>query len=472
MSQLKKAIVDKNLVLVKNLLKHVTRNDAKKTWTHYLTIDKSMINALCGNDVGTAADEVNILHIAAIYGYTSMVRAILDSKPQLLNTKTGKSRLTSLQIAILAGNMKTAKYLIEKKSTLKGALAAAAMYPTFNNSENISTDIARFLIERGANVNEKVGKNGETPIFFACHVDMLRFLVRKGANVNQRDAYGWTPFMVLAGDVHLHHSLLIDDSIDMLKELGRLGANIRLCGRNRQPREYEKKITALHALAHGLGIHTPVEMFNIYTYIVEEFRRKNISINPKTSLGNTPLLYLIKYLKQRVANNTASRTMLTDFPFIFDDVIAMFYDSMLPNDKNSNGKTVHEHLKSLSNAVNLPTNFVVKYIGNQNAQKINNIHIPNTLNRMDPISMNNVNINDAYIIKKDLHNQTIRNGNRNKRVKAVMTVYNKSSLAGMMATGRSLFSPITRRPFTARDIVKLSTVAPENEMKRYKNRRA
>jgi len=468
--QMKMSIYDKNLTLLKILLRRASRDDVKRTWQQNVfgPYERDTARRVFSREFGRF-DNLNILHIAASLGFTSMVRAILDSKPSLLNSKTSKG-LTALHLALLLNNYKTAKYLVEKKANLKCTLPLVAI-----SAIDGSIDMANFLIRHGAKVNEKIGRTEATPIFFACNRDMLQFLKSKGANVNQKDIYGWTPLMSLAGMVHVTDDYLTDYTVDMMKKLVTLGANISLRGRNREPREHEKKITMLHAAAHGLGDRTPVEMINLYGFIYDEFIRNEKSIKPKTTLGNTPILYLIKQFKRRQNENNLSQNqknrMIPDFVRVFEmNIAAMSAQGLMPNDTNSDGKNIQYHLRSLTNTVNFPSNFASTYIGNGPIRRVsNNIHIPNNLNRTDPISINAVNINNAYIIKKDLLNKTINKNGRRVRVKEVKTVYNKSSLNGMVATGRYLVSPITRRPFTAQDIVKLSTVASANEMTRYKN---
>lgn len=466
MDEIRYAIHDKNLLLVKTLLRHVSRDDVNRTWLQNIfnTLELSHARIVCGY-IMDPVDRLNILHIATVSGYTSIVRAILDSKPSLLNTKTEKG-FTALQLAIILNQTKTACYLIEKKANLKHTLALAVLAPGSNN-----TTIPRLLIQNGANVNEKDMISGVTPIFFAKSSSMVQFLVSKGADVNHKDVFGWTPLMALAGLIRVDKELLYSTPLDMMKTFVQQGANISLRGRNRESVLREKKITLLHAVAHGLGKHTPGEMFHIYEYICSEFLRKNIRVKPKTTLGNTPLLYLIQYMKKRVTENTATESMKRDFTRVFSRVSGMFYDTV-PMDRNNNGKSVQYHLRSMMNEVIFPQNFVSRYIGsttNNAPNKINNIHIPNNLNRTDPITINAVNINNAYIIKKDLQNKNINKNGRRVRVKEVKTVYNKSSLNALVASGRSLVSPMSRRPFTPLDIVKLSAVAPARELNRYKN---
>lgn len=98
------------------------------------------------------------------------------------------------------------------------------------------------------------------------------------------------------------------------------------------------------------------------------------------------------------------------------------------------------------------------------------VRIPNDLNRMDPVSMNMINIGNAYIIKRDLVNKTrTRNGNTIRR-KEVRYVYNKSTLKSIIDSGR-MRSPVTRKPFTLKDVVKLQDIVLKSELNRYRKNR-
>ena len=60
-----------------------------------------------------------------------------------------------------------------------------------------SEEVARFLIEHGADVNARDGEYGMTPLFNQ-GIAVCRFLVEKGADVNARDEYMKTPLHVAA----------------------------------------------------------------------------------------------------------------------------------------------------------------------------------------------------------------------------------------------------------------------------------
>lgn len=67
-----------------------------------------------------------------------------------------------------------------------------------------NTDIATMLIEKGADVNVRVGVNGITPLHRAAiyeNKETAKLLMEKGADVNARDENGITP---------LHRAVLPD----------------------------------------------------------------------------------------------------------------------------------------------------------------------------------------------------------------------------------------------------------------------
>eukprot|EP00919_Chromeraceae_sp_WS-2016_P076936 GHVR01182052.1.p1 GENE.GHVR01182052.1~~GHVR01182052.1.p1 ORF type:complete len:116 (+),score=15.91 GHVR01182052.1:30-377(+) len=59
------------------------------------------------------------------------------------------------------------------------------------------TDIARLLIDKGADVNSREN-DGYTPLIWASnrgHTDIARLLIDKGADVNSKDKDGTTPLI-------------------------------------------------------------------------------------------------------------------------------------------------------------------------------------------------------------------------------------------------------------------------------------
>ena len=57
-------------------------------------------------------------------------------------------------------------------------------------------DIVKYLIDNGADVNQRIGANRDTLLIRACkynQVDMIQYLVSHGAKINVKDRNGNTP---------------------------------------------------------------------------------------------------------------------------------------------------------------------------------------------------------------------------------------------------------------------------------------
>ena len=78
----------------------------------------------------------------------------------------------------------------EGRSTL---LSTAALYGQL--------DVARYLIEKGANVNA-ANRDGNAPLHtaaFLCRKEFVKLLLKNGASVSQKNGRGETPINVVSG---------------------------------------------------------------------------------------------------------------------------------------------------------------------------------------------------------------------------------------------------------------------------------
>ena len=83
-----------------------------------------------------------------------------------------------------------------------------------------SIDKMVFLIEKGANVNDRRDCMGWTPLHFAArhpNVDVVKCLINHGAEIHATDNKGWTP---------LHHAAGFNHNTKTVKYLIEVGANI------------------------------------------------------------------------------------------------------------------------------------------------------------------------------------------------------------------------------------------------------
>ena len=73
------------------------------------------------------------------------------------------------------------------------------------NEARIQLDIAKFLIEKGANINAK-NKYNQTALIWAAYkgdIDMIELLIEKGANIGDKDKYGIDVLMEATRQGHL-----------------------------------------------------------------------------------------------------------------------------------------------------------------------------------------------------------------------------------------------------------------------------
>lgn len=109
---------------------------------------------------------------------------------------------------------------------------------------------------------------------------------------------------------------------------------------------------------------------------------------------------------------------------------------------------------------------MIRMLGGTEHKK--NVTLLTNINTTDPITLNTVRLDNAYILKPDIVNATIQTKNGRKSIRTVRQIYSKSSLNNMIRSGRTFKSPVTRRPFTPFDVIKLTDVVPENHMNNFK----
>lgn len=101
-----------------------------------------------------------------------------------------------------------------------------------------------------------------------------------------------------------------------------------------------------------------------------------------------------------------------------------------------------------------------------------NALLPANLNLTDPITLNNVRIDNAYVIVPDIDVRNVRTTNGNtKIVRRIMHVYAKNSLNRLIKS-KKMTSPVSRRPINPYDIVKLKDVVSKKELQNFKNKKA
>ena len=133
------------------------------------------------------------IHEAIIKGDLNAVQAILETDESLLENRN-PDNLTPLLLASIHGQTEIARFLIEK-----GADIHAGDNENSTSLHNAAArghlDIISLLIDNAARVNQCDG-NGMTALHFAAsygHPECAELLIEKGANVNAREINGRTP---------------------------------------------------------------------------------------------------------------------------------------------------------------------------------------------------------------------------------------------------------------------------------------
>lgn len=167
------------------------------------------------------------IHDAALKGDLAMVKEILAKDPSLLNAK-GRNEKAPLHWAAQGGHL----------------------------------EVAKFLIARGANVNE-LNIQKETPLVYAAeggYLKLAELLIAKGADINVRTALQASPI----------HYALWSDRTAMVKLLLRKGADSKW--------ERGTGFTLLHEAANHQSLET-----------VDLLLKKGMAVDRKTDAGATPL---------------------------------------------------------------------------------------------------------------------------------------------------------------------------------------
>jgi len=185
------------------------------------------------------------LMLAAEGGHTNVVRALLDHEADFrARTRTGTAPAPRLPCVDRTGCGSHGVGIIRGGLPEHGSRAPipGAMTPLMFAAREGHIDVARLLLDAGADVNE-VDKNDIGPLLMAIsnnRIPMARFLIDRGANINAGDWYGRTPLFaaIEIRNVDLHyvtfeHMLTAEDrkaAFDLIQSLLERGVdpNIRV----------------------------------------------------------------------------------------------------------------------------------------------------------------------------------------------------------------------------------------------------
>ena len=149
------------------------------------------------------------LLMACNYGYVEMAELLVNRGADInIKAKNGATPL----ILAAASSEKLAKLLLSKKADIHAKMSDGTGGFTWCItgilSERVSLDFAKFLLEKGANVNEAVTGGfapGYTPLMMAARnnrVDLVRFLIDNGADLGARAKDGMTALQLARKEGH------------------------------------------------------------------------------------------------------------------------------------------------------------------------------------------------------------------------------------------------------------------------------
>ncbi len=168
----------------------------------------------------TAEELGPTLYNACYDGDLAEVKELIETKGVNVNFKTYDD-LRPLYTAALRNHNEVVKYLLTKGANIdekNGQIGASAVYIA---SDKGYLDIVKTLADAGANVNLKIN-GGFTPLYIATqnnHNEVVKYLLAKGANVDEKNGPQGSSALSLASD---------KGYFDIVKILVDAGANVNL----------------------------------------------------------------------------------------------------------------------------------------------------------------------------------------------------------------------------------------------------
>jgi RNA polymerase sigma factor (sigma-70 family) len=144
------------------------------------------------------------LHDAAAIGDTERVAAVLEERPELLESFSGEG-FTAVGLAAHFGHLETLRLLVERGGDVnvvsRHPIGVTPLHAALFGRQ---VETARLLIERGADVNARRGgrawpRAGWSPLHYAAAhglTGIMRELLDRGASRNATDEVGKTPLDV------------------------------------------------------------------------------------------------------------------------------------------------------------------------------------------------------------------------------------------------------------------------------------
>jgi len=147
---------------------------------------------------GDEPSDMGHLFAMATRGDNDGLLKAIDKDPKLLMVKTPDTGLMLIHIAAASNNLALTKALIDKGVDY-ATPAANGSTPLFCAINSGSSDVASYLIDRGADINVK--KGGMTPMEMAamnCSGQVIEKMIQKGADPNEKKGRRANPIEMAA----------------------------------------------------------------------------------------------------------------------------------------------------------------------------------------------------------------------------------------------------------------------------------
>ncbi|XP_047455020.1 B-cell lymphoma 3 protein homolog [Mugil cephalus] len=179
-------------------------NNLRQTPLHLAVITEqtNMVEALLRAGADPAALDRNgqtALHLCCEYGQRDCLSVVLSlsSSPLCLEIRNFGG-LSPLHLAVLQGRQDLAKMLLEAGADINAMDFKSGQSPLMHAVESNNPDMVHFLIENGCDVNSQ-SYSGNTALHSACgrgQVDTVRLLLKSGADSSIKNNHNDTPVMV------------------------------------------------------------------------------------------------------------------------------------------------------------------------------------------------------------------------------------------------------------------------------------
>ena len=170
------------------------------------------------------------IHEAAEKGDLERVKKFLAADPQLLYDNSGAEGRIPLHCAIRGKHSDVARFLIDQGADVNAREVNGASVLNYASYWGLP-EIVQLLIEKGADVKNDVTPNGITPLHWASsagHSEIVKILIVSGADANADQAMGLTPLhmAVSSGHVEVAELLLAEGAEINGMEIVRLGSEL------------------------------------------------------------------------------------------------------------------------------------------------------------------------------------------------------------------------------------------------------